>query len=42
MATDETKTSSGLRYRLLTGVGVLILAFFGTKFVLEYVFHYNA
>ncbi|GHB16990.1 cytochrome C assembly family protein [Salinicola rhizosphaerae] len=26
----------------LVGVGVLILAFFGTKFVLEYIFHYNA
>ncbi|WP_110667148.1 cytochrome C assembly family protein [Salinicola halophilus] len=26
----------------LTGVAVLIMAFFGTKFVLEYVFHYNA
>ncbi|MGQ7244233.1 cytochrome C assembly family protein [Salinicola sp. V024] len=26
----------------LTGVAVLVLAFFGTKFVLEYIFHYNA
>ncbi|KFF48250.1 cytochrome C biogenesis protein [Gammaproteobacteria bacterium MFB021] len=26
----------------LAGVGVLVLAFFGTKFVLEYIFHYNA